>query len=84
MLPLLIVTIFATLTSRNMIYFIVKQIAKCILKRMIWKPVLDAMTENISERYRQWIALLFWFIVNQIIEHDASNIASFVVVMITL
>ena len=83
-LLLLIDATFATLTSRNMVYFIVKQIAKCILKKMVWKPVLDAMMENISGRNKEWIALLFLFIVNQIIEHDASNIASFVVVMVTL
>ena len=83
MLPLLIDTIFATLTGRNMIYFIVEQIAKCILKRVIWKPVLNAMTENVPEEYQKWIALFFWLIVNQIIDQDASNIAN-IVAMITL
>lgn len=75
---------FSSQTGRQLIYFTVKHTTAYILKRAIWTPILNVIMEDVPDEYQWILEALYWFIVNQIIRHDANIIASVVVVIITL
>ena len=73
----------ASKIGTQLVYLAIFHTTKYILKKA-WTPILNAMMEDVPGEYQWILETLYWFIVDQIVRHDANIIASNVVVIITL